>query len=154
MNKKELINAIVELIEDNFPDLIKKEKAPFDDGDTYYCIGSSGGINNDSWDDHQIDKERLSFGNIFKTREEAEFMVEKLKVIHELEMLGRPFKYCRNNCYIALDADDGDILFYNNYNHQSKYCNCYFDNEEEAKIAIEKIGRKRIKKYLFGVEEE
>lgn len=152
MKKEELIKTFMAFIEDKFPELIEEEKGPFNDGDTYYYVHSIGGVGDDSWNDHPIDKDRLSIGNAFKTEGEAKFAVEKLKVIHELETLGRPFKSSRDNCYIAFDADDGDIIFFHNNNYQSKYCNCYFDSEDEAREAVKKIGEDRIKRYLFGVE--
>ena len=155
MKKEELTDLFMKFVEDQFPELIEeeKEKTGFSDGDQFYCISFDGKVNDDYWSDHQVDRERLSIGNAFKTEEEAKFAVEKLKVIHELEALGRPFKYCRDNCYIAFDADDGDIIFFHNNNYQSKYCNCYFDSEDEAREAVKKIGEDRIKRYLFGVEE-
>lgn len=154
MKKEELINAFMEFVGEKFPELIEeKTEEAFNDGDTYYCIFSDGDIVDHCWKDLLIHKDRLSIGNAFKTEEEAEFVAEKLKVLHELETLGRPFKYCRDNCYIAFDADDGDIIFFHNNNYQSKYCNCYFDSEDEAREAVKKIGEDRIKRYLFGVEE-
>lgn len=152
MKKEELINAIVELIEDNFPDLIEEEKAPFSDCDTYYYITTSGAIYDDRWDCCQVDKDRLSIGNTFKTKEEAEFEVEKLKVLHELELLGRPFDYGWSNYYFAFDYYNEEISidFKSDRNHC--FFSCFFNSEEDARQAVEKIGEYRIKKYLFGVE--
>lgn len=78
MEKLELINVFMEFIEDKFPELIEEEKAPFNDGDTYYYVHSIGGVGDDSWNDHPIDKDRLSFGNAFKTKEEAQKAIEKI----------------------------------------------------------------------------
>lgn len=145
--KKEYIEEVEEIIT-QYENKNKKVQKP-DNGEYYYYINHYGEVYCVLWFDNDIDNESLSIGNIFKTREEAQFMIEKLKVIHELETLGRPFKYGRDNYYIALDEENNKILFYHNYKHQSKYCNCYFDNEEEAQQAIEEIGEDRIKKYLF-----
>lgn len=152
MKKEELINVIVEVIKDKFPDLIEEEKAPFNDGDTYYYVHSIGGVGDDSWNDHPIDKDRLSIGNAFKTEGEAEFAIEKLKVLHELESLGRPFDYGWSNYYFAFDYYNEEISidFKSNRNHC--FFNCFFNSEEDARQAVEKIGEYRIKKYLFGVE--
>lgn len=154
MKKEELTNLFMEFVEDQFPELIEEEKGPFNYGDRYYCISTSGQVGGDYWINHQLDEGRLSIGNTFKTREEAEFVLEKLKVIHELEMLGRPFKPGEKNYYIAFDTDDDEIIFYREYRRKSAYFDYYFDTEEKAREAIDKIGEDRIKKYLFGVEEE
>ena len=47
----------------------------------YYYLTSNGDI---FWDNYSCDKSRYAIGNCFKTKEEAEFMVEKLKVLAEM----------------------------------------------------------------------
>ncbi len=151
MKKEELIKTFMEFIGDKFPELIEEEKDGFSRGDTYYCIFCAGEVDKDCWDGHQVDKKRLHIGNVFKTEEEAKFAVEKLKVIHELETLGRPYRLGAENYFITLYRDVA-ITIGADYSYQSCYFNCYFDTDEEAQEAIDKIGEDRIKKYLFGVK--
>lgn len=58
-------------------------------GEVYYYINSNGEIDFSYYSDRTInDKRRVcKFGNYFKTDEEAEHMVEKLKIIKELQDL-------------------------------------------------------------------
>ncbi|PKY92998.1 hypothetical protein [Facklamia hominis] len=153
MKKEELINVFMEFVGEKFPELIEeeKEKTGFSDGDQFYCISFDGKVNDDYWSDHQVDRERLSIGNAFKTEGEAKFAVEKLKVLHELETLGRPFDYGWSNYYFAFDYYNEEISidFKSDRNHC--FFSCFFNSEEDARQAVEKIGEYRIKKYLFGV---
>ena len=151
MKKEELINAFMAFVEDRFPEMIEEDKTSFSDGDQFYSISFDGKVNDDYWSDHQVDRGRLSIGNAFKTEEEAKFAVEKLKVIHELESLGRPYRLGAENYFITLYRDVA-ITIGADYSYQSCYFNCYFDTDEEAQQAIYKIGEDRIKKYLFGTE--
>ena len=50
----------------------------------YYYYNDTGHIYESCYDGDSTDKNRLEFGNCFKTKEEAEHMVEKLRVIKEL----------------------------------------------------------------------
>ena len=153
MEKEELTNLIMEFVEDKFPNLIEgeKDKNFFRNGDTYYYILSNGEVNKDFWTDHQIDKGRLSFGNVFKTQEEAEFEAEKRKVLHELSELACPFSYESNNWCFYLNSE-GEIDYYAGDDNQYLYGDYYFDSREEAVRAVEKIGKDRIRKCLLVKE--
>ena len=155
MKKEKLINAFMEFVGEKFPELIEeeKEKTGFSDGDQFYCISFDGKVNDDYWSDHQVDRERLSIGNAFKTEREAKFAVEKLKVLYELESLGRPFDRGFRNYYLAFDYYNKEIFIDFRSNLNSCFSNCFFNSEEEAQQAVDKIGEDRIKKYLFGVED-
>lgn len=48
-------------------------------GDKYFCIDSSGKIDVFSYDSSLFDKNRSEFGNFFRTREEAEAALERVK---------------------------------------------------------------------------
>ena len=47
-------------------------------GDIYYYIKATGDVSWDTWDDHEIDKKRLAIGNIYKTKEEAESVLDRV----------------------------------------------------------------------------
>lgn len=59
-------------------------------GGKYYFIANYGEPSSDTWTIFSIDRERLAIGNVFATKEDAEFEVERLKVIHELRMYAEP----------------------------------------------------------------
>lgn len=49
------------------------------DGDKYFYINSTGFISYTNYDNYQIDNDRLEFGNMFRTREEAKAAQERVK---------------------------------------------------------------------------
>lgn len=131
-------------------------------GDLYYYINSNGDIKLSYYNTRSIDKRCI--GNYFKTDEEAEHMVEKLKVIKELQ----DFAIENRDEEISWEEDDE----YNRYKysiyfdyrlesirvnwttvaHDSPF-NLYFTSLEIAKEAIKTIGEDRIKKYYFDVKD-
>ena len=131
------------------------------DGESYYYIYSDGEIDVLNWNNCDADKNRYSLGNCFKTREEAEFAIEKLKVIAELkrfaeennegEMDWNDWIQYKFSIYYS-HLHDGNIQCKESHSH--KYGNTvYFTSEKIAKAAIEKIGEDRLKKYYFEVED-
>lgn len=49
------------------------------EGDKYFCFNSAGQINDYTYDKLKIDEPRREFGNFFRTREEAEATLERVK---------------------------------------------------------------------------
>ena len=47
--------------------------------DKYFCIQSTGYVTSTDYDNHPIDNDRREFGNFFRTREEAEAALERVK---------------------------------------------------------------------------
>ena len=94
----------------------------------------------------------ISIGNCFKTKEEADFAAERLKVIKELNDFADEDTYWRGE-------EDVCVLFYNFtwkkvviesvYGAGVKGNDIYFRTPEEAKNAIETVGEERIIKYYF-----
>lgn len=134
-------------------------------GDLYYYINSNGDIKFSYYNTRSIDKRCIgNIGNYFKTDDEAEHMVEKLKVIKELQ----DFAIENRDEEISWEEDDE----YNRYKysiyfdyrlesirinwttvaHDSPF-NLYFTSLEIAKEAIKTIGEDRIKKYYFDIED-
>lgn len=130
-------------------------------GDKYYCIGNAGSIFNYDYREDILDEARLNIGNYFKTEEEAKHMVEKLKVIHELQKFAnenneekidwndaKQFKQ-----FLIYDIEDKKVCFdYKTYVKNEPF-NIYFTSFDIARKAIKKIGEYRIKKYYFDIEE-
>lgn len=105
-----------------------------------------------------IDKRMLSIGNYFKTREEAEFELERLKVLEELKEFSYEFsdEEWENSAILKYQL----VCFYGKYNEKgigytgivySKHNGVYFKTKEDVKKAIKKIGEDRLKKYYFKV---
>ena len=136
---------------------IKESKRwkPKNDG-RYYTI--YGDLSVDSMYNNSMDSLRITYGNCFKTEEEAKFALEKIKVYLELKNFAD-----ENNG--PIDWRDGrstkHIITYCNVEKRvcidcwstTQFMGCvYFSSAELAKQAVAKVGEDRIKKYLFGVE--
>ena len=126
------------------------------DGDEYYLIGSCGEINSYPFSSkNSVDTMRLVIGNCYKTKEEAEQVVEKMKVMAELKRIadkswkeaGIEIDWSNDNTpkYYVRDSPNESYLFIDN-NYSIKNINdFYFHSEEKAKEAIDKIGEERLK---------
>lgn len=127
-------------------------------GDDYYFISGHGCIEIDNWQDWDVDTRRYDMGNCFKTQEEAEFMVEKLKVIAELKRFTSKKHWNIDESQWELYVDHPESgeqckLSINawSYEQGSEF---QFDTRQDAQDAIDAVGEKRILKYYFGVAEE
>ena len=116
----------------------------------YWYINNNSFPYKDTWVDTYVDDCRFDIGNVFKTQEDAEFQVERLKVITKLKQFSHEFTYGYRNFYINLS--NGDTLSYNYRSNVMVQGVIYFESEEKVNEAIEAVGEDRIKKYLFGVE--
>ena len=127
----------------------------------YFYIEDCMGVSDDRNVQAPIDYCRFNIGNFFKTKIEAEHILEKLKVIHELQKFAyennegeidwKNFNQCKY--YLVYDTKDEDL-----YVDYTVYCkrepfNIYFTSSKIAKRAIEAVGEDRIKKYYFNVED-
>ena len=130
-------------------------------GDTYYYIGNVGSIFNYDYREDISDEAHLNIGNYFKTKEDAKHMVEKFKVIRELQKFAnenneekidwKNFNQCKYK--IFYDAEDKDLYVDYSIQCESEPFNIYFTSFKIAKRAIEAVGEDRIKKYYFNVED-
>ncbi len=126
-------------------------------GERYYCLNSDGSISNNrfGWENSLM---AYLHGNCFKTREEAEFEVERRKVIAELS------DYAEGDDAVW----DGDTqhwyIYFNTYSilKTASYKSCsamklgtlYFRSEEAAKAAVKAVGEDRVKKYYLRIKED
>lgn len=136
-----------------------------EDNEKYYYGYSDGSVSHDIFHHYNVTgayvhENRYAIGNCFKTREEAKFAIERLKVIADLKRF-------------ALEHNEGEIDWSNRcqnkhflyFNHDknrtcisactySQYAQCiYYTSIEIARAAIQEIGEERIKKYYFEVKE-
>lgn len=151
MNLQEELKALKERIAE-LEEQAKEEREFPQDGDKCWHVDFDGSLFSTFYDNnHYIDRCHQKIGNIFKTKEQAEFAVEKLKVEEELRKFSRPFKHGRYDYYLFFDIES-DCLDA----HFTSYCPpqgaIYFESEEKVQQAIKSVGEDRIKKYIFGVE--
>ena len=131
-----------------------KEQQEFpQEGHWYWYITSDAGIGMNSWEgEFEFEKEQLSIGNIFRTREEAKFALEKLKVEAELRKFSVPFKRGGNYTFNYHHEDEKIVNVYASEGYQ-EIGELYFKSNEELNKAIKSVGEERIKKYIFRVED-
>lgn len=126
----------------------------------YYFIYSQGKLSNTIWNDSSMDASSYAIGNCFRTKEEAEFAIEKQKITTELKRFAQE----HNEYEIDLTNDKGVyFLMYINGEVTFGYClkylsmfgknTVYFTSNIIAQQAIEAIGADRLKKYYFEVED-
>lgn len=127
-----------------------------------YCyIGGDGEIYHTVNANLTVDYCIFSIGNYFKTDEEAEHMVEKLKVIRELQDFAlehndEEIDWVDNEqdkWAICYDIEDKEIAYESGKKIKSVPFNVYFATEQDCERAIKKIGEDRIKKYYFDIED-
>lgn len=130
-----------------------------EENETYYYSYSYGNIDEDTWDSSNEDRNRYALGNCFKTKEEAEFALERQKVIMELKRFALEHNEKeidwsnieQRKCFLSYQHDK-NIIFIDFYYSVQIY-NIYFTSEEIAQAAIKEIGEERLKKYYFEVKE-
>lgn len=143
-----------EVVEENKESKVWK---PEKNGHYYY---NDGRTYQSSYCEDSIDKCRLEFGNCFKTKEEAEHMAEKLRVIKELgdfALENNEEEIDWNNLsqkkyVIIYDPENQNVDVYCYWRTQYIPFNIHFTSEKIAQKAIETIGVDRIKKYYFDIE--
>lgn len=121
----------------------------------YYYISTAGNTAHDTFD-KSVDKCRLSFGNCFNTREEAQHTVEKIKIINKLRDLSNiKFNETNDRYYmIVYNKEDGEIISDFYYSLNPIPFNVFFKTREDCENAISTIGEENLKKYYFDVGEE
>ena len=151
MSLQDELKALKERITE-LEELAKEEQEfPQVEDDYWYVIGDAEVILA-VWYGDDYDKGRVSIGNVFKTKEQAEFAVEKLKVEAELRKFSRPFKEDEYNYFIQIHPSHNNIVTDSDDYYQTQGT-IYFESITIANEAIDTIGEERIKKYIFGVEE-
>ena len=122
-------------------------------GEKYYYMTTSGNVAQDTFNT-SFDKYRLSFRNVFKTTVEARKMVEKIKIINQLQELSN----------IKFSENKGKYFIYYNFRENRVLCTetnyvkiipfeVCFKTREDCQKAIDTIGEENLKKYYFDVED-
>lgn len=128
-------------------------------GERYYMISDNGTIVNLLCTRDNTDKRTFIIGNCFKTIEEAEFALEKQKVITELKRFALENNGCKldwnddttSKCYLCYNHRESKIDV--SFNSFLQAAVIYFSSEDIAKQAIKTIGKDRLKKYYFEVND-
>ena len=123
-------------------------------GEYYWHIDSCGEVFHTINAFGQKDEKRFYIGNVFKTKEEAEFAVEKLKVLAELKVFSEPKdrEWDVENQHWDIRYDVQEEKVYADRWRLSKTNNIYFESNKKAQQAIDAVGEDRIMKYYLEVE--
>lgn len=129
-------------------------------GERYYYIDLDGEAESCDFDEtNPIDSYLYYTNNCFKTKEEAEFRARQIEVYNEL----KNFADGNND---EINWEDGSEKYFMYYMHGFDILHIdstravaypgqiYFSSKELVERAIVTIGEEKIKKYLFGVENE
>lgn len=162
MKLKEIINKYgdYEINEEELEKLLAKPRLKtvweMEENQIYLVIKPDGDVSYLRWEDDSFDRAMRNAGNIFLTKQEAEFESERRKI--EAIML----KYGTRD---MMSLGDENVKKYHIiYNHESddlfvmvvtrctSQGSIYFATEELAERVIDKIGKEKLKKYCFYVK--
>lgn len=119
----------------------------------YYIVDNDGTITSCVWLDNNFDRRRWKLGNVFLTKQEAEFAREKKKVEVELERYAREHNgSILEDRYCILYDEDNEELDYDVWTGSKAQGTVVFKSKQLVLDAIEAVGKERILKYIFGVE--
>ncbi len=121
----------------------------------YFFTYSDGDVDSVIWTENKADKGRYGLRNVFRTKEDAEFEVERRKIIAELQNYADDHNGEISNLsdafWIAFDEDDMSITVETD-SYLPPVGTVLFSDEDTAYDAIETIGEDRIIKYMFGID--
>lgn len=126
------------------------------EGDTIFYITETGRVISGTFLSLlPSDNAKVLFNNAFQTREEAEHMFEKIKIINQLRGLSNiKFSENKGKYFIYYNFRENRVLCgETNFCKLSPFEAC-FKTAEECQEAIETIGEENLKKYYFDVEEK
>jgi hypothetical protein len=129
-----------------------------EEDEIYWYIASDGDIRCDSYTERcKSDFVRYSLGNCYKIKADAEFALEKQKLLVAMQ------RYADEHNEEEIDWKNDKPKFYIYYNYKEKIIQnstlfakyigqIYFTSKEIAENCVKELGEDKIKKYLFGVE--
>lgn len=121
----------------------------------YFFTYSDGDVDSVIWTENKADKGRYGLRNVFRTKEDAEFEVERRKIITELQNYADDHNGEISNLsdafWIAFDENDMSITVETD-SYLPPVGAVLFSDADTAYDAIEAIGEDRIIKYMFGID--
>lgn len=158
LNCKE--NEIVQdIVKDTIKELEEKIKSSLESkkewvpeiGKLYYKINAYGEVVKSTFTNFSIDRNCLDIGNAFRTKEEAQFELERRKIEAIMKKYSRPFNEKKENWAIYYDHYDKAVN--TTCWHNTDYGSYRFESKEVTQKVINEIGEERLKKYWFKVDE-
>lgn len=122
------------------------------DGDEFWFLTLCGHVCKDTWNGCYLDVGRRNQGNVFLTKEEAEFESKRREVVTKVKKYARPFNPGGEN-WAPYWNRNRESIGWNSFSGYIQEAQLYFENEEKAKQAIAEVGEDDFKKYYLGVTE-
>lgn len=126
-------------------------------GDTIYYVSSTGHVYEDTFCVcSNCDNDKVSFNNVFKTKEDAKKMLEKLKIINRLRELSNiNFGHDSSQLKYSIGYEIDTKKVYPTINIYTRIIpfEVYFKTAKDCQKAIDIIGEENLKKYYFDVVE-
>lgn len=126
-------------------------------GDKFYFVTVVGHIFSGTWNNLNAQIENRKLGNVFLTKEEAEFELERRKIEAKMISLGgtRKINELNSNVVHIIQMHFGlKYVYVRSFDiKQAPIGVIFFNYRKQAIKALETIGESKIKKYLFGVDE-
>lgn len=127
------------------------------EGDTIFYITETGRVISGTFLSLlPSDNDKVLFNNAFQTREEAEHMLEKIKIINKLRELsnGDFYRNCTEVKYVIwYDSACKEIKINTHEYIRELPFSIYFATKKDAEKAVLTIGEDNLKKYYFDVED-
>lgn len=149
------------VVKDGFMDFLEKPKPKtiwdLKDGDKYFYIDSVGGFPNMTWNNDEYDVLIRNQGNVFLTKEEAEFEKKRREVYTTVKRYAHEFSKEEwndtkiNKYYACYNYKDHSII--KGFNSHVSNSKLYFQSIKDIDIAIAAVGEEDFKKYYLGVKE-
>lgn len=120
----------------------------------YYCLGKDGSVAPDEWTGISIDDDRFEIGNCFKTKEEAERVVEYLKALAVVRGdATKEFVKGERNWFVFYNVTADYLDFGYDYSdiRNGVFGLPLFATEEDAQRSIEQHRNEWL--TIFGVKE-
>lgn len=136
---------------------VKKVEAWPVNGDSYWYASGNGNVYHDIWEDFVDDINRQKFGNVHRSREDAELYVQKRLVQVELENLAKKawkeideqINWNTDQAKYHLYYDYEDDCFLVSANSLCQHIGqVFFPTRESALYAVTTIGEERLKVLL------
>lgn len=124
-------------------------------GENYFRICSYNNVTLLKWEDGVFDNRYYNARDIYKTREEAEFELERRKIMIELQNVADEYngKFTDEKYWIAYDSDE-DYLWVDSSDLGYPLGVILFSSENAAHKAIDIVGKDKIRKYVLGLADK
>ena len=127
------------------------------DGDKYWAINTEGNVFYGEWNNCKYDISIRNQGNVFLTKEEAEFEKKRREVYTTVKRYAHEFSKEEwndtkiNKYYACYNYKDHSII--KGFNSHVSNSKLYFQSIKDIDRAIAAVGVEDFKKYYLGVKE-